>query len=91
MTCAPPPDGPGTHGRVPRWAGMTSRRASAVLERPAALLVLDLFDLLIALMAGGVIPAFTANALSAARPRKNRYVEISAVLMLPSSSSAYAS
>ena len=40
-----------------------------------ALLALDLFALLIALMAGRVIPAFTANAVPAARPRRNAYVE----------------
>ena len=42
------------------------------------LLALDLFALLVALMAGRVIPAFTANAVPAARPRKNRHVEIAA-------------
>ena len=42
------------------------------------LLALDLFALLVALMAGRVIPAFTANAVPAARPRKNRLVEIAA-------------
>ena len=36
-----------------------------------ALLALDLFALLVAVMAGRVIPAFTANALTAAQPRKN--------------------
>ena len=41
-----------------------------------ALLGLDLFALLITLMAGRVIPAFTANAVPAARPRRNAYVEI---------------
>ena len=40
-----------------------------------ALLALDLFALLVALMAGRVIPAFTANAVPAARPRRNPYVE----------------
>ena len=40
-----------------------------------ALLALDLFALLIALMAGRVIPAFTANAVPEARPRRNAYVE----------------
>ncbi len=40
-----------------------------------ALLALDLFALLIALMAGRVIPAFTANAVPEARPRRNVYVE----------------
>ena len=43
-----------------------------------ALLALDLFALLVALMAGRVIPAFTANAVPAARPHKNRHVEIAA-------------
>ena len=41
-----------------------------------ALLALDLFALLVTLMAGRVIPAFTANAVPAARPRRNAYVEI---------------
>ena len=41
-----------------------------------ALLGLDLFALLVTLMAGRVIPAFTANAVPAARPRRNPYVEI---------------
>ncbi|MDE0378247.1 MAG: NnrS family protein [Rhodospirillales bacterium] len=40
-----------------------------------ALLALDLFALLVALMAGRVIPAFTANAVPAAKPRRNAYVE----------------
>ena len=40
-----------------------------------ALLALDIFALLIALMAGRVIPAFTANAVPEARPRRNPYVE----------------
>ena len=40
-----------------------------------ALLAMDLFALLIALMAGRVIPAFTANAVPAAKPRRNPYVE----------------
>ena len=40
------------------------------------LLALDLFALLVTLMAGRVIPAFTANAVPAARPRRNAYVEI---------------
>ena len=43
-----------------------------------ALLALDLFALLVALMAGRVIPAFTANAVPAARPRRNAYVEAAA-------------
>ena len=43
-----------------------------------ALLALDLFALLVTLMAGRVIPAFTANAVPAARPRRNLYVEIAA-------------
>ena len=52
----------------------------AVLSRAnaGALLALDLFALLVALMAGRVIPVFTANAVPAARPRKNRHVEIAA-------------
>ena len=41
-----------------------------------ALLAMDLFALLIALMAGRVIPAFTANAVPTARPRRNPYVEV---------------
>ena len=40
------------------------------------LLALDLFALLVTLMAGRVIPAFIANAVPAARPRRNAYVEI---------------
>ena len=40
-----------------------------------ALLAIDLFALLVTLMAGRVIPAFTANAVPAARPRRNPYVE----------------
>ncbi len=40
-----------------------------------ALLALDLFALLVALMAGRVIPAFIANAVPQARPRRNAYVE----------------
>ena len=43
-----------------------------------ALLALDLFALLVTLMAGRVIPAFTANAVPAARPRRKRFVEIAA-------------
>ena len=43
-----------------------------------ALLALDLLALLITLMAGRVIPAFTANAVPAARPRRNPYVEVAA-------------
>ena len=43
-----------------------------------ALLALDLFALLVTLMAGRVIPAFTANAVPAARPRRNRFVEFAA-------------
>ena len=43
-----------------------------------ALLALDLFALLVALMAGRVIPAFTANAVPAAGPRRNAYVEAAA-------------
>ena len=40
-----------------------------------ALLALDLFALLVTLMAGRVIPAFTGNAVPTARPRRNVYVE----------------
>ena len=40
-----------------------------------ALLALDLFALLVALMAGRVIPAFTANAVPQAKPRRNACVE----------------
>ena len=40
-----------------------------------ALLAMNLFALLIALMAGRVIPAFTANAVPTAKPRRNPYVE----------------
>ena len=40
-----------------------------------ALLGLDLFALLVTLMAGRVIPAFTANAVPTAKPRRNAYVE----------------
>ena len=40
-----------------------------------ALLALDLFALLVALMAGRVIPAFTANAVPQAQPRRNACVE----------------
>ena len=47
-----------------------------------ALLALDLFALLVALMAGRVIPAFTANAVPTARPSRNRYVEIAAFASL---------
>ena len=43
-----------------------------------ALLALDLFALLVALMAGRVIPAFTANAVPTARPRRNACVEAAA-------------
>ena len=43
-----------------------------------ALLALDLFALLVTLMAGRVIPAFTANAVPTARPRRNPYVEVAA-------------
>ena len=43
-----------------------------------ALLALDLFALLVTLMAGRVIPAFTANAVPAARPRRSLPVEIAA-------------
>ena len=39
--------------------------------KASALLALDLFAFLVAMMAGWVIPAFTANALTAAQPRKN--------------------
>ena len=41
-----------------------------------ALLALDLFALLVTLMAGRVIPAFTANAVPHAKPRRNAYVEV---------------
>ena len=37
----------------------------------SALLAIDLFAFLVAMMADWVIPAFTANALTAAQPRKN--------------------
>ena len=47
-----------------------------------ALLALDLFALLIALMAGRVIPAFTANAVPAAQPKRNPCVEIAAFASL---------
>ncbi|MDE0201968.1 MAG: NnrS family protein [Rhodospirillaceae bacterium] len=47
-----------------------------------ALLGLDLFALLVTLMAGRVIPAFTANAVPEARPRRNVYVEIVALATL---------
>jgi len=47
-----------------------------------ALLGLDLFALLVTLMAGRVIPAFTANAVPEARPRRNTYVEIVAFAAL---------
>ena len=47
-----------------------------------ALLGLDLFALLVTLMAGRVIPAFTANAVPEARPRRNTYVEIAAFATL---------
>ena len=40
-----------------------------------ALLALDLFALLVTLMAGRVIPAFTGNAVPTAKPRRNPYVE----------------
>ena len=43
-----------------------------------ALLALDLFALLVTLMAGRVIPAFTANAVQTAKPRRNPYVEVAA-------------
>lgn len=48
----------------------------------AALLALDLFALLVTLMAGRVIPAFTANAVPHARPTRNRTVEIAAFAAL---------
>ena len=53
-------------------------RASSRSSRAngGVLLALDLFALLVTLMAGRVIPAFTANAVPAARPRRNSYVEI---------------
>ncbi len=41
----------------------------------ALLPALDLFALLVALMAGRVIPAFTANAVAGARPRRHWLVE----------------
>ena len=47
-----------------------------------ALLGLDLFALLVTLMAGRVIPAFTANAVPAARPRRIAYVEFVAFATL---------
>ena len=47
-----------------------------------ALLALDLFALLVTLMAGRVIPAFTANAVPEARPRRNVHVEIAAFASL---------
>ena len=40
-----------------------------------ALLALDVFALLVTLMAGRVIPAFTSNAVPTARPRRNACVE----------------
>ena len=47
-----------------------------------ALLALDLFALLVALMARRVIPAFTANAVPAVKPQRNAYVEIAAFATL---------
>ena len=47
-----------------------------------ALLALDLFAILITLMAGRVIPAFTANAVPAAKPRRLRAVELAAFATL---------
>ncbi len=44
----------------------------------AAILALDLFALMAALMAGRVIPAFMANAVPSARPRRNRWVDLAA-------------
>jgi len=44
----------------------------------AALVALDLFALLVALIAGRVIPVFTANAVPSARPRRNRGVDLAA-------------
>ena len=41
-----------------------------------ALLALDLLALLVTLIAGRVIPAFTANAIPAARPRRNPWVDL---------------
>ena len=47
-----------------------------------ALLALDLFALLVTLMAGRVIPAFTRNAVPTAKPRRNGYVETVAFVTL---------
>ena len=43
-----------------------------------ALLALDLFALMVTLIAGRVVPAFTANAVPSAHPRRNRWVELAA-------------
>ena len=48
----------------------------------AARLALDLFALMVALIAGRVIPAFTANAVPSARPRSNRWVDLAAFTSL---------
>ena len=47
-----------------------------------ALPALDLFALMVTLIAGRVIPAFTVNALPSARPRRNRWVELAAFASL---------
>lgn len=44
----------------------------------AVLVALDLFALLVALIAGRVIPVFTANAVPSARPRRNQWVDLAA-------------
>ncbi len=50
-------------------------RLPAGLMRPAITAALDVITLLIAIVGGRVIPAFTANAISAAQPRRIRSLE----------------
>ena len=56
------------------YAGVPALPRTNGGARPA----LDLFALMVALIAGRVIPAFTANAVPSARPRRNRWVDLAA-------------
>lgn len=47
--------------------------------RPALIGALDVFTLLMAIVGGRVIPAFTANAVASAQPRQIKSVEIAAL------------
>ena len=52
---------------------------SPFLEWLGMLAALDVILILVAIMAGRIIPAFIANAAPAARPRRNAFVEVLAI------------